>query len=660
MSRISAHAHRGALALSLVLAGLFYAPPAFAEEPVDMGGQRIADHSGVLGEKERKDAEAQASQAGLYAVFVDSFDGTDATRWCVEAAEKSHLDSRATLLVVATQDRNYDLCAGSDVDLDGAERRAVGDAAREALSDDDWAGAVENAAAQITSGGRSGDAGSADVEEDSLGGGLLGLLGVGALGVGAVATISAVKRARRGRAGGARGQSSTGGGSPDPRDASAVVVAADDAVRQAREDLDYASAQLGEADVSAFSAALREAEAHRDRALELLRSSRDAAGAEGARAAQQAIAEANEATRILQPHLEALNAARENQQRLTGDIDAAGRLLMDRRAGLEGARAELERLHHDFPNTTFSSIDDNVDQATRLLDSAEQALASAREDVDREERSRASQTLLLAQRALTQAGAQIDQIMGARSTLGDVNRALLREISALSSDIADAQSLNLADTSAAHLVAEANEAISMAESARAGSADPLAAMERMSEANAALDEVLDPLREAAASKQRAGQAVAQRVDLVARQVAETEAYISSHRGAVGSTARERSRQAVGLVERARQNATSDPKAAERDLQTAEALSRQALSIAQNDVAAHQSNDDWGRGPGSGGIDMGSLILGGILGSSMSGGHRSSGVTWGGFGGGMSGGGGGFSGGFGGGGGFSGGFGGGKF
>ncbi|MBD3689820.1 TPM domain-containing protein [Nanchangia anserum] len=642
--------------------------PAVAESPVDSGGQRVVDHSGRLSSNDIAQAQAATDGTELYAVYVNSFDGLDRTRWCVETAQRSRLDTRAVLLVVATDDRDFDLCAGSAVELGSSERHQIADAARGELSDNKWSGATVAAARELkaleTSRGDGGTRGGGDSDSESGGHsfvliGALGLLVIA--GAGAYIALRKNRRAHRAASSPAMQTATTAPATID--EATRVIVEVDDHVRQAREDLDFASAELGEAKVGPFEQALRDAETHRDKAWQLLRDAQQTGnGAQRDRFLRTAIDEANAAGAVITRQSQAFAQARKIQERAGDDLAAAERLIMDARRSQEMMSEELQRLHHDFPHTSFTSLDDNPDQADRLLTSAEHTLASGKQAWAAGDRDAAIAQLTLTQRAITQADNQIRQVMEARATLGDVNKALLREISALGSDLDDAARLAKDSEAVRPLVAEAHEAIATANAAREGQGDPLAAMERMIDANAALDEVLDPLREAEATTAKAQGAVRSRMGQVERRVSEAEAYISAHRGAVGAVARERANHAHKLLDQARDLVATDPKTAEQTLHEADALASQAQAIAEQDVARGRDDDfgadsfswDSHHGRGGTGIDVGSLILGGLL-FGGGGGHSSSwGGQTGGFGGGSFGGGGGFSGGF------SGGFGGGRF
>lgn len=665
---------RSGVIAALVVFLLGVGLPAYAEGPVDLGGKRVVDHSGALGDAGVEQAAKATDGTGLYSVYVDSFDGDDPTQWCIRTAKKSGLDARAVLLVVATGERTFDLCAGSDVDLDGDQRRAIGAAARGELAHDNWVGATEAAAAELKA--QTGDTPVENAESapepaySSFGfpfGTMIFLAVVGVIAVIVYRVATAKRRAATGQGVSAKNQ----GAPVSVEDATARVVQVDDLVRQAREDLDFASAELGHSQVAPFTQTLRQAEALRDQAWQVIRSAGQTTDPrQRTQLAEQAVTLAESAARLIAEQTEAFEAARDTQQRAGDDLVNQALVVRDIRRDVEAARAELARLHHDFPHTSFTSLDDNPDQAERLLESAEHTLSEGQQAWKGADREGAIGKLTLAQRAITQARAQIQQVMEARETLGDVNRALLREISALGTDLDDAARLAANSQAVAPLVAEAKAAIADAEAARAGRGDPLAAMARMTEANAAIDEVLDPLRDAEVSSRKAQAAVEGRIGGVERRVQETEAYISSHRGAVGAVARERANQARALVADARERAQADPRAAEQALREAEALASQALAIAQQDVATRMHDDDdmmgFGRGPMSrpGGVDVGSLMLGGLLFGGLGGNHSShhdsswGGISTGGFGGF---GGGGFSGGsFGGGGGFSGGFGGGSF
>jgi hypothetical protein len=192
------------------------------------------------------------------------------------------------------------------------------------------------------------------------------------------------------------------------------------------------------------------------------------------------------------------------------------------------------------------------------------------------------------------------------------------------------------------LVARAEAAI--AEAAKAATApqpDPIAALRLLDEANTALDAYLAEAREAQDRSRRAAAALDQALLTARSAVATAEDFVTTRRGAVGSPARTRLAEAQRHLQQA--SADGDPVAALQEAQQADALAQEALRLAQSDVS-QWSGPGMGGGGNNLGVDLGSLVLGGILSGGFSGGGGR-GRGGGGFGGvGSFGGGGGFGGG----------------
>jgi uncharacterized membrane protein YgcG len=96
-------------ALALVLAGT---GTASAEPPFEVTDQ-ISDAAGLLGTGSAAAEQAVADlaaedQLGLYAVFVSSFDATDAGDWARETARASGFGERDVLLAVAASEMAYE------------------------------------------------------------------------------------------------------------------------------------------------------------------------------------------------------------------------------------------------------------------------------------------------------------------------------------------------------------------------------------------------------------------------------------------------------------------------------------------------------------------------------------------------------------------------
>ncbi|CAL9529143.1 hypothetical protein SUDANB99_03981 [Streptomyces sp. enrichment culture] len=169
--------------------------------------------------------------------------------------------------------------------------------------------------------------------------------------------------------------------------------------------------------------------------------------------------------------------------------------------------------------------------------------------------------------------------------------------------------------------------------AEAGRYDPVDALRRTEEADAALDEALE--REGGLRRARAflDQAL-----LAARSsVGAAEDYLATHRGAVASVARTRLAEARRHLAAAEAGAgpgaggtgpgaDADPRAALADAQRADALARQAQALAEQDVRLRGAPG----GPGGlGGAVLGGILLGGLMGGGMPGGFAGGPASFGG-------------------------------
>jgi hypothetical protein len=186
-------------------------------------------------------------------------------------------------------------------------------------------------------------------------------------------------------------------------------------------------------------------------------------------------------------------------------------------------------------------------------------------------------------------------------------------------------------------------------------ADPLAALRQLEEADIALEQALSVARDAQTQARRAAEALDQAVLTARSTIAAAADFIDTRRGAVGPEARTRLAEAQRHLDVAVELGRDDPVTALREAHQATTLARHALDRAQDDVAQWSGGGYGGGygggfgGPGGygggygggyqrGGVDLGSLVLGGILAGGGRGGFGGGRSGGGGFGGGRSGGG----------------------
>lgn len=661
MTRFSFVRKAGAV-LAATAAVVFALPvPALAEDPYsieDMISDRaqVMD-SGQLAKAREAAKQTRSSKAGNFnAVYVNDFSGQSTNAWCEQTLRKSSLLGRNVLLVVAVRTHDYGFCYGDQVRLSDSQKEQIDQAAVSALSREDWAGASVAAAEQMTKltpGNSSGH---------SSGGGS----GIGRLGVGPVLLIGLLVVGffvwRNRKSSGKPANAPTASGPSDQQidqtvsKAGSAALEADNAVRAAEEDVQFAKAQFGTTRTDSFQAAYQSASKERDQALGLLKQMNSASDS------SQRYSLANQVLEHAQTALQIIQAKRQEFSDLSNDQAQADKGLADAqtridesRDSLPAAREELKNLHLSFPGVNLSSIEDNADQAEALLDSAAQTVADGKQAFAADDRAQAVERLHLARRAITQANGLLSGITNARQNLAESNQSLLRAIGSISSDLDDVARENKKRGQSLFepLVAEAKEAIAFAQSARAGKADPLAAAERIRTAEDALDNVLDPIREQNERDSRKAGIYNDRKQSAQAHISEAESLISPYRGVVDVEVRSLVSQAKNKLENARQLEDSDISTAVALVTEADKDALQAINELR-DGGGGQMREAY-RAPG---IDFGSFLLGGLL----SGGHHSnwgssdwdssdwgSGGTFGGsFGGGSFGGGGGFGGSFGGG------------
>ncbi|MEU2200864.1 TPM domain-containing protein [Isoptericola sp. NPDC019482] len=649
------------LALLLALAGAaVLALSASAVPPLTQLDSEITDQSGVLDDADEARVQASLDQLAdetpyqLFVVYVESFDGTDGRDWANRTATDAGLGVNDLLLAVATEDRAYGLSVDTNNGLSDAQLDQVEQVAEDHLRDDDWAGAAIAAADTIRTGGTT-----------SSGGGGWGV----AAAVGGVAVAAGVGgwlwvRSRRKN----RGAAAPAG----PDDLSAVptdelerrvgtaLVEIDDALRTSEQELGFAQAEFGLEATQDFSAALEAAKADVAQAFHLRQELDDDVPDSEPRRRQllAGILELTEhAGASLDAQTDAFDELRSLQQRAPELLDETEQRAGEIEARVPVARETLAGLAASYPTSALASVRGNPDQATALVAHARDAVASGRTALTGRTRSAAVAHLRAAQNALGQAGTLLDAVDQAGAQLATAGADLDKGLASIGQDVADAARLvpsgatadGPADRAAVDAaLAEAEAAMSQARDARSGG-DPLAALHRLTAAEAALDAALAPAREKAEADARARALLRDTLGRADSQVRATQDYVATRRGAVGPEARTRLAEAARLVAEARSLQAQDPTAALERAQRAERYAQQAAQLAEQDTSTWGANQGGQGGPNVGGMVLGGILLdsvlrgsgggiGGGFGGGYGGGRRRSGGYGGGFGGGRGGGG----------------------
>ncbi|MFE5090394.1 TPM domain-containing protein [Streptomyces sp. NPDC056638] len=669
---------RALLAVLLTVCGpaLPTAPTAHADGPVTLSRDgQITDKVGALGD--RRDQVTAAldrlyadRRIQLFVVYVRDFSGRSAQSWADETADRNGLGREDVLLAVATHDRQYAYTVEQGSRLTDAQLQDVASTAIEpALREHDWAGAAIGAAngysavladeavptPTITPGvadpgtGNSGGTSATDL--------ILPVVVVG--GAAAVAGYAYTRRRRRattrttpGATGWGPGYAGSGTPSRPPTplpelDARAkeLLVDTDDAVRTSEEELGFATAQFGEEAAAPFTEAVTYAKGELTAAFRLRQQLDDAFPEDDAtrrRMLDEIISRCTDAnTRLdaVSEDFDRLRALERNAPQALLTAETAFRALAGRVCAAEAA---LTAMRSGYAESASAPVAGAVEQAKDRLVFATSNLNRARQSVDSGNNAAAAVYVRATEGAVDQATTLVDAVDRRSRELAEAAGRLPGALTETETDLADAGGL-LEGTAEGVSTADLRGRIARAESVlgdvkgemQAGPYDPIDALRRVEEADAALDEALAGAREQEQGDRRARSLLDQATLTARSAIAAAADCIATNRGAVGSQARTRLAEAQRRLDRSRELAgTGDPQGALAQAQQADSLAGQARSLAEQDVRSYGGRSGpggmQGGGGGVGGAVLGGIILGGLLGG---GGGRGGGGYGGGFGGG---------------------------
>ncbi|MET9518730.1 TPM domain-containing protein [Streptomyces sp. NPDC002994] len=672
--------------LSTLLAACCLALPAAraagAEDPIGLSREgQITDKVGALGTR-TNDVESaldrlyDTRRIQLFVAYVRDFSGRSAQSWADDTAERNGLGRDDALLAVATHDRQYAYSVDhesrlTDSELDDVARTAI----EPALRENDWAGAAIGAAngyAAVLAGRpvpvptiTPGVADPGGDQDDGVSG--AGDLVLPVVAVGAAVALAAYTYTRRRKRSATRTTPALHKEEPqtplpelDSR-AKRDLVEADDAIHTSEEELGFASAQFGEEAARPFGEALAHAKSELAVAFRLRQQLDDAYPEDDAtrrRMLDEIIARCTEANRRLDAESEAFDQLRALEQNAPQALAAAEAAFRDLVGRTGTAEAMLTAMRQRYADSASAPITGNAAQAKDRLAFATASLTEARQAVDAGDTGKAAVFVRAAEGAVGQAATLVDAVDRRARELAEAAGKLPGALIETETDLADArgllQGLKEEDTGSGVSTADLQGRIARAESVvidvqqekQSGRYDPIDALRRVEEADAVLDDALSAVRRRETAGRRA-RALLDQATLAARaSIGAAADYITTNRGAVGSRARTRIAEAQRHLERSAAAAASDAPSALAEAQQADAMARQAQSLAEQD--AHGYADQLGAdvggfggfggfggiGGGAGGGGLNGAVLGGIiLGEVLGGGRSRGGFGGGGFGGG---------------------------
>lgn len=642
--------------------------PAFATSPVTTSGI-VTDPGGWLSDSDRSAIETAARTARTKGITIDvvvvpDFSGQKPDAWCKASATASSSKDSDILYAIAYNERSDVFCSKkapvSQTVLDNAQRQAEATLTSNPLTASDAAIGAQTFINSVVSGyqspsstGSSSSRSSSSRTSSSGSGSMLVMLII--VGGGVIALL-VHNNSRRSRGAGTAQTPAQAANMPGMSVAETVTLAnqqllsADEQVRSAADELDFARAQFGIAATDEFARTLEAAKAAVARGFERQKQMEDATSdAEKRTTASAIMRDLGENMNPLGTIQATFEQRRSEQATLPSRITEASERLVEQRGDLDRATAELAAIAGIYPAQMLTSLQDNPEQAHALLETAASAIEAAKQAVDTD-RALAESTLDTAHRALMMAKHQTDAIFSAKSDLDAIRDRLGAAIGSISADLADVTSLKAEPTVFDPLVADARAAIAEGQAALMNNGDPLAALEHLRTSEANIDAALAPLRSQRENAEKARANAQAQISLAETAFERAERYVQGRRGAIDLSVRSTLHDSEQSLKAARAAISSDPA-------KASALASDARAKADRVLATPLPNaaDSWNAGysgrptsPGSSiGSSLGEALLWSILFSntgSSSHHHRSrwddndswsSGSSWGGSSGGSS-------------------------
>ena len=568
--------------------------PALAASPMSISDS-VTDPDGWLSSADRSSIESATSRAAssgkpVKVVVVANFSGVDAASWCQKSVERSSLTNGTVVYVIAYSQRRDAACSyngPSSSSLESAVRASEAQLTPNPLTSSAVANGVNafvnsyvngasSSGSSSTSSSYSSNAGATNDDTGSLFGMfVMFLLLVG--GVIAVA-IGVSRSSRRNRlAAQQAAQVDAESAARAAQEANRQLLSADEQVRTAADELNYARAQFGLNSTDEFARAIEAGKAAVSRGFSAQGQMNSATlPAEQLRLATAIMQDLGTNMNPLSAIQASFATKRAEQASLPERIAEARERLAEELTDLERAKSELASISALYPAQMLASLQDNPEQASALLTSARTALDTAEASAPTD-RAHAASALDTALRALTMANHQTDAIFSAKSDLDAIRDRLVAAISSISSDITDVNELHTDPAVFNPLVADAHAAIAEAQAALANTGDPLAALEHLRMSEATLDAALEPLRTKEEAYEKARAAAEAQISLAESAVSQAQRYVQGRRGAIDLELRSTLNNAETALSTAQRSLEDDPEAASTHAMNARALADSVMA-----------------------------------------------------------------------------------
>ena len=611
--------------------------PALAASPMSISDS-VTDPDSWLSSADRSSIESSTSRAAssgkpVKVVVVANFSGTDADSWCKQTVERSSLTNGTVVYVIAYSQRRDAACSyngPSSSSLQNAVRASEAQLTPNPLTSSAVANGVNafvNTLVSGTSSSGSSSTGSsyssnAGATNDDTGS-LFGMFVMFLLLVGGViaVAIGVARSSRRNRlAAQQAAQVDAQSAARAAQEANRQLLSADEQVRTATDELNYARAQFGLSSTDEFARAIEAGKAAVSRGFSAQGQMNSATlPAEQLRLATAIMRDLGTNMNPLSAIQASFATKRAEQASLPERIAEARERLAEELTDLERAKSELASISALYPAQMLASLQDNPEQASALLTSARTALDTAEASASTD-RAHAASALDTALRALTMANHQTDAIFSAKSDLDAIRDRLVAAISSISSDITDVNELHTDPAVFNPMVADAHAAIAEAQAALANTGDPLAALEHLRMSEATLDAALEPLRTKEEAYEKAHAAAEAQISLAESAVSQAQRYVQGRRGAIDLELRSTLNNAESALSTAQRSLEDDPEAASTHAMNARALADSVMATPIQNFGGSWGQPTTGNGSYTG-SSLGDFLLWSTLFSNSGSHHR---------------------------------------
>ena len=626
MTRIRRFSLIAVLTAILLALGL----PALAASPMSISDS-VTDPDSWLSSADRSSIESSTSRAAssgkpVKVVVVANFSGTDADSWCKQTVERSSLTNGTVVYVIAYSQRRDAACSyngPSSSSLQNAVRASEAQLTPNPLTSSAVANGV-NAFVNTLVSGTSSSASSSTSSSHSTASGatnddtgsLFGMFVMFLLLVGGViaVAIGVARSSRRNRlAAQQAAQVDAESAARAAQEANRQLLSADEQVRTATDELNYARAQFGLSSTDEFARAIEAGKAAVSRGFSAQGQMNSATlPAEQLRLATAIMRDLGANMNPLSAIQASFATKRAEQASLPERIAEARERLAEELTDLERAKSELASISALYPAQMLASLQDNPEQASALLTSARTALDTAEASASTD-RAHAASALDTALRALTMANHQTDAIFSAKSDLDAIRDRLVAAISSISSDITDVNELHTDPAVFNPMVADAHAAI-------ADTGDPLAALEHLRMSEATLDAALEPLRTKEEAYEKARAAAEAQISLAESAVSQAQRYVQGRRGAIDLELRSTLNNAEAALSTAHRLLEDDPESASSHAMNARALADNVMATPIQNFGGSWGQPTTGNGSYTG-SSLGDFLLWSTLFSNSGSHHR---------------------------------------